>query len=563
MARKSRKNIPEVVSSATVQTEMSRSFRAGLYARISMETEETLERGTIETQVELMKNFVADTEDISVAKVYKDSDYSGTNFDRPGFVQMMEDIKHGKINCVIVKDLSRLGRNYVETSNYIERVFPFFHVRFLAVTDDFDSFREGVDLTVPLKNIINEFYSKDLAKKSSSAKKALWKEGKFTSAWEPYGYRKSEEDHHQLIVDDEAAEHLKSIFSMYMDGRNYSDIARQLNKDGVLSPTLQRKFYKTGEKPLPESKPWNNYEVKRVLQDVHCTGDSVFGKYQQSVFQENKQRNRPESEWVHVENTHEGIIDRELFQQVQSKIQEYTEAYKKKHQQNNGAIRNHNFYTGKIWCGGCGNRMTLSRERNGTFFYICGANTNHKSGGKQCKGHRVRKEYVDDDVLRLIQTHMKTVLDTEKMIQEMNAASKNQTQYLLLDKEVGKLRRELSRISKRKSDLYEDYSERLITEEEYIQFSRIYSNEIEHIKSRMDTVLAAQVRYSQDYHIEDGWGNVIHTYMSKRKLTKEMADAFVDSIIIHGKYDYEIKLVYDDQFADLQKLKKEKEAQSR
>lgn len=216
MARKSRKNIPEVVSSATVQTEVSRPFRAGLYARISMETEETLERGTIETQVELMKNFVADTEDISVAEVYKDSDYSGTNFDRPGFVQMMEDIKHGKINCVIVKDLSRLGRNYVETSNYIERVFPFFHVRFLVVTDDFDSFREGVDLTVPLKNIINEFYSKDLAKKSSSAKKALWKEGRFTSAWEPYGYRKSEEDHHQLIVDDEAAKHLKSIFSMYI-----------------------------------------------------------------------------------------------------------------------------------------------------------------------------------------------------------------------------------------------------------------------------------------------------------------------------------------------------------
>ena len=200
----------------------------------------------------------------------------------------------------------------------------------------------------------------------------LWKKGKFTSAWRLYGYRKSEEDHHQLIVDEEAAEHLKSIFSMYMDGRNYSDIARQLNKDGVLSPTLQRKFYKTGEKPLPESKPWNNYEVKRVLQEVHCTGDSVYGKFQYSVFQGNKQRNRPENEWLHVENTHEGIIDRELFQKVQSKIQEYMEAYKKKHQQNNGAIRNHNFYTGKIWCGGCGNRMTLSRERNGRC--LCGFN---------------------------------------------------------------------------------------------------------------------------------------------------------------------------------------------
>ena len=418
-----------------------------------------------------MKNFVADTEDIAVAEIYKDSDYSGTNFDRPGFTQMMEDIKHGKINCVIVKDLSRLGRNYVETSNYIERVFPFFHVRFLAVTDDFDSFREGVDLTVPLKNIINEFYSKDLAKKSSSAKKALWKEGKFTGAWEPYGYRKSEQDRHQLVVDEEAAGHLREIFTMYMDGCSYSDIAKRLNTDGILSPTLQREYYKTGEKPSPESKPWNNYEVKRVLQDVHCTGDSVYGKYQQSVFQGNKQRNLPESEWLYAENTHEGIIDKELFRQVQEKIREFTEAYKKKHQLNNGAIRNHNFYTGKIRCGGCGNRMVLSREKTGTFYYICGADANHKSGGNQCKGHRVKKEYVDEDVLRLIQSHMKAVLDTEKLIREMNSASRNQTQYLLLDKEVGKLRRELSRISKRKSDLYEDYSERLITEEEYMQFS--------------------------------------------------------------------------------------------
>ena len=156
MARKSRKNIPEVVGSATVQTEVRRPFRAGLYARISMETEETLERGTIETQVELMKNFVADTEDISVAEVYKDSDYSGTNFDRPGFVQMMEDIKHGKINCVIVKDLSRLGRNYVETSNYIEDIIAKADSKVLSGDDAFklnDTFGFPIDL---IKEIVSE-----------------------------------------------------------------------------------------------------------------------------------------------------------------------------------------------------------------------------------------------------------------------------------------------------------------------------------------------------------------------------------------------------------------------
>lgn len=342
---------------------INKIYHAAIYVRLSKEdgdisSSAKLESNSISNQKALILDFLKDKKDIEVVSVRVDDGYSGSNFERPAFQAMLEDIRRGIVDCVVVKDLSRFGREYIDSGKYIERLFPALGVRFIA-------------------------------------------------------------------------------------------------------------------------------------------------------------------------------------------------------------IRNHNFYTGKIWCGGCGNRMTLSRERNGTFFYICGANTNHKSGGKQCKGHRVRKEYVDDDVLRLIQTHMKTVLDTEKMIQEMNTASKNQTQYLLLDKEVGKLRRELSRISKRKSDLYEDYSERLITEEEYIQFSRIYSNEIENIKSRLDTVLAAQVRYSQDYHIEEGWGNVIHTYMSKRKLTKEMADAFVDSIIIHGKYDYEIKLVYDDQFADLQKLKKEKEAQTR
>ena len=164
---------------------------------------------------------------------------------------------------------------------------------------------------------------------------------------------------------------------MYMDGCSYSDIAKKLNADGVLSPTLQREYYRSGEKPSSESKPWNNYEVKRVLQDVHCTGDSVYGKYQQSVFQGNKQRNRPESEWIYAENTHEGIIDKKLFRQVQEKIREFTEEYKKRHQLNNGAIRSQNFYIGKIRCGGCGNRMILSREKSGTFYYICGANANH------------------------------------------------------------------------------------------------------------------------------------------------------------------------------------------
>lgn len=161
MARKSRKNMMLQENTALPDKEKKVLFKAGLYARLSHEKEENIERGTIETQMELMKNYVKDHEDIVIEEEYYDASFTGTNFERPDFKRMLEDAKTGRINCIIVKDLSRLGRNYVEMGNYIERVFPFLNVRFIAVTDDFDSFRPGTDLMMPLKNIVNEFYAKD------------------------------------------------------------------------------------------------------------------------------------------------------------------------------------------------------------------------------------------------------------------------------------------------------------------------------------------------------------------------------------------------------------------
>lgn len=189
---------------------------------------------------------------------------------------------------------------------------------------------------------------------------------------------------------------------------------------------------------------------------------------------------------------------------------------------------------------------------------------NHKTPGKECPAHAARKEDVDDEVLRLIQIHMKAALDMESLIQEINSSVKNQTKYELLEKEVSRLRRELTRINQRKGSLYEDYCRRLITKEEYLQFSKIYAAEISRVKEQLDHTLKEQVKYSKDYHLEDmqeGWGKAVHTYMAKRKLTREMADSFVESIVIHGRYDYEIRLAYDDLFTDLKKLKAEKEAQ--
>ena len=225
MARKSRKNMMLLEATALPDKEKKVLFKAGLYARLSHETEENIERGTIETQMELMKNYVKDHEDIVIEEEYYDASFTGTNFERPDFKRMLEDAKRGRINCIIVKDLSRLGRNYVEMGNYIERVFPFLNVRFIAVTDDFDSFRPGTDIMMPLKNIVNEFYAKDISKKVSTAHRRKWTTDEYMCGFAPYGYLKSKTEKNRIVVDEATAGNVRlSKISMFMHGAGDGNI---------------------------------------------------------------------------------------------------------------------------------------------------------------------------------------------------------------------------------------------------------------------------------------------------------------------------------------------------
>ena len=229
MARKSRKvdyvnvgNKENLVTEAENQCE--KVSHAALYARLSYESEKNRERNTIETQMVLLHNFVKEQKDIVVAKEYYDISKTGTNFERDGFNEMMQDIKEGNIDCVIVKDLSRLGRNYVEAGSYIERVFPFFNVRFISVNDHYDSFRDDISLLISMSNVYNEFYSRDLAKKIRSSYRTSWANGEFPSGQMAYGYEKDKDNPHQLIPDPVAAPVVKKIFQYFIDGMTYAEI---------------------------------------------------------------------------------------------------------------------------------------------------------------------------------------------------------------------------------------------------------------------------------------------------------------------------------------------------
>ena len=274
MARKSRKNMMLQENTALPDKEKKVLFKAGLYARLSHEKEENIERGTIETQMELMKNYVKDHEDIVIEEEYYDASFTGTNFERPDFQRMLEDAKTGRINCIIVKDLSRLGRNYVEMGNYIERVFPFLNVRFIAVTDDFDSFRPGTDLMMPLKNIVNEFYTKDISKKVSTAHRRKWTTDEYMCGFAPYGYLKSKTEKNRIVVDEATAGNVRLIYKLFLEGKGYTSIAKYLNEQGIMSPLMYLKSLGY-QQNVKTNGVWTKTTVKSILTNQAYIGSAA------------------------------------------------------------------------------------------------------------------------------------------------------------------------------------------------------------------------------------------------------------------------------------------------
>ena len=348
MARKSRKvdfvNVGRDTAAAAVKEEKT-IFRAGLYARLSLESEANRERGTIENQMGLLKKFVEGAEDIVVEREYMDVSQTGTNFERSGFEEMMRDIRDGRINCVIVKDLSRLGRNYVEAGNYVERVFPFFEVRFIAVTDGYDSIREGADLSVCMSNIFNEFYSRDLAKKIRASYRANWKKGSNVSGNLAYGLMSDPLDKHRIIADMDAAPVVLRIFEMFVNEEmGYAQIARVLNDDGVIGPKAYKHFKRTKELPKNYNPGWSGGTISRMLCNPYYAGDSRHNEHGRDSFAEKKQWKEPEENWIMVEDTHEAIVPRALYLKAQERLKKVHEKSTHYGRINQGELACRNFY---------------------------------------------------------------------------------------------------------------------------------------------------------------------------------------------------------------------------
>lgn len=407
MARKSRKNVMLQENTAIPDKEKKVLFKAGLYARLSHEKEENIERGTIETQMELMKNYVKDHEDIVIEEEYYDASFTGTNFERPDFKRMLEDAKTGRINCIIVKDLSRLGRNYVEMGNYIERVFPFLNVRFIAVTDDFDSFRPGTDLMMPLKNIVNEFYAKDISKKVSTAHRRKWTTDEYMCGFAPYGYLKSKTEKNRIVVDEATAGNVRLIYKLFLEGKGYTSIAKYLNEQGIMSPLMYLKSLGY-QQNVKTNGVWTKTTVKSILTNQAYIGSAVHGKVVIEKYNNIPLHATDPSEWVIVENTHEPLVDKETFEKAQERVKEISDAYFAK-EFTKHPPNEKNLLKGKIVCGDCGKGMRLSPRTTKSYVYFCG--TFSDGINPACSRHKIDQEDVNKAVFAQISNHMRCCID--------------------------------------------------------------------------------------------------------------------------------------------------------
>lgn len=526
-------------------------YHAAIYARLSFETEANRERETIDTQIAYLKNFIDRQEDMELADIYADISVSGINFERPEFERMMEDIRAGKIDTVITKDLSRLGRNYIDSGTYIERIFPLFHVRYIAVNDDYDTNRGGTDFTMPLKNIINEWYSRDLSGKMHASYQAMWKNGEYIYGRPPYGYKKDAMAK-KLVVDEQTAPIVKEIFDMYLSGMTYSEIAKELRQEGIISPSKYHYLEQGNEERAEKARDWYHLHVKTILTNRHYAGDSVHATREGGFNNPNKDRRVSEEHWIIIPDTHEPLVSRAVFKEVQEKIK----AQVKKLHARNAALEHEktpeNFFPGKCICACCRKNIGVVRSNSGSNFFYYRCTTTPFNRHMKCAAHgRMKYGELHDVVFQVIKSHMKLCLEKVRQTRERNRSSYGVRQYRFYADEAAKIQNNIRKIKSRERGLYEDYKDGLITSEEYFQYQKNYREQAAELEKSLEEILERQKHYNKDFLINEEWAAEVKKFMGKRKLTKEMADAFVERIVLDKEGNVEVTLKYDDFLKEL------------
>ena len=422
MARKSRKN-RNVESNIQTVVKKENLLDTAAYIRLSVENGGNETDETLVVQQMLVERFIEEHPDLRLEEVYIDNGFTGTNFERPGFMRLMEDVRSGKVQCIVVKDLSRFGRDYLETGYYLETILPKLNVRFIAITDDYDSSRkeDRENISVPIKNMVNAMYAKDMSKKILAAKEAQKRNGNITLSKVAFGYVRSEDKTRQ-VVDETVAPVVRMIFQWTLLGVSKREIADRLNLLGVATPG-QKENRKIARVPLEETK-WNGGTVRKILENPTYTGDIVTGKLKQSLYKGVKQYHTVPEEWDVQKDMHTPLVARDDYEELQESREEIHKITKKRQSRcMKDREKYQDSFPGMVRCGECGNVMYFRR-------YTHNYTTNEKMGSDYyCGNEQCSRNLIEGNLLKIlvmdqIQILIKSMCDRKLLLQKMKSATK-------------------------------------------------------------------------------------------------------------------------------------------
>ena len=506
-------------------------YKVAIYIRLS---KEDMDKGydeseSITNQKALLIEYVEKLGwEYELVDIYIDPGYTGTNFNRPDFKRMIRDIELGKINMVITKDLSRLGRDYIETGEYIEKWFPENNVRYVSVTDNIDTFatNNGNNDIAPFKSILNDMYSKDLSKKIKTALHTMQKQGKWVGGKTPLGYMKDPKDKNHLVICEEEAKIVKTIFGMAISGNNVGEIRDYLNNNNI--PTTNQIRYN-------KATFWENKTVKLILQNKVYVGVTIQNKRSRISYKNRKLRANPEEQWQIVENTHKPIIDKNVFDRVQKIV--IVQNYNRNEKKNTFLL------DGLLFCYECKHKIGVRGKKNGNYYMVCN-NYRRNSKLKLCTSHGFSYSNLEETIINCIKNLFQKI-DSEKVELEVkNGMTKYDYRKILK-----KLRNEIKLINNNIDQMYVDKLNNKISEEMYERLLKKFKNEIGEKENEYLEIKQQKEESKQDN--TEKIKSVVQEFLELKELTPEFMKVIINRIEIHQ--DKQVDLYFN--FKQLNNLK--------
>ena len=554
MARKSRKAQAQPVAEVKKETA---ALPTAIYARLSVENSGKDDDGnSLQNQIAVCEDYLDGCPHLRLTEVYSDNGRTGTVFDRPAWNRLMDDVRTGKIQCIVVRDLSRFGRDYVETGSYLEKIFPALGTRFISVKENFDNFTCGnamESLSVSLQNLVNAMYSRDISKKVSTALRAQMETGSFRNRNLPYGYLWNG-DKTAYVVDEEAAAVVRQIFEWKRQEVSVYTIVERLKAGGIESPERHKRRAGARNGDNIQGEGWCPSTIRGILQNRAYIGEMICGKSETALYKGLKKRITEKDKWVVVPDAHPPIVSVSDFEAVERQMQEDS-SHRETAMEWSADIRAGmiDLFAGKIFCADCGKRMYYKRQRicgckNVTFRGVYDCSTHVRRGHATCFNHFIRQDALNEKVFNAIRDQLQVALDYEKLLLAMRGGSGEASVREKHKAAVASVKLRLNALKKKRAGLYESYAEGILNEEEYAFAKQTYEEQYEALNRLLDEAVERRERFLESISPDNKWLTMMRGVAGMTGLTQELVDAIIEKVLVYGEGRIEVVLNYNDVF---------------